>query len=236
MTKLLNLTLEYFFMTLPRKQLTTSDYLLIVANLVPVYGVIFLGWSAQSVFLVYCVETIIIGVFTLLRLLITGIVKKLDTWNNNGAVSQMPAWVFMLFFLLHYGLFVAVQMSLFFAVTGIGKEDGLGILGFLFKWPELLSEESLIMLASFMVSYANKQITEFILTGEYRTAPMAYLMFQPYPRIFIQQVTVLLGGIFLMFGGGVIFIIIFAVVRIFFEMYVDFDRLLQMSVNRLKRS
>ena len=48
-----------------KKKLTQSDWLLIAANLVPVYGVWFQNWSAKEVFIVYCFETIIIGFFTL---------------------------------------------------------------------------------------------------------------------------------------------------------------------------
>src|SRR5436190_4785929 len=55
-----------------KKKLTQSDWSLLVANLLPVVGVWFLHWSAQEVFVVYCLETIIIGIFALLKMLITG--------------------------------------------------------------------------------------------------------------------------------------------------------------------
>ena len=48
-----------------KRKLTASDYSLIAANLVPVFGVWFLDWSPKEVFLVYCLETIIIGIMTL---------------------------------------------------------------------------------------------------------------------------------------------------------------------------
>lgn len=210
-----------------KKKLTQSDYLLIAANLVPVYGVLFLGWSAKEVFIVYCLETIIIGFFTLLKLAITGVIKKNDVWQYQGSVTKKPFWVFMLFFLVHYGMFVAIQMSLFFAVSGIGKSNDITLLNFINKWPQLITQETYIMLGVFIVSYAFKNITEFILSGEYRTASLAYLMFQPYGRIFIQQVTVLLGSIFLGFGAGKIFIVIFAGIKIFFELLVDYDNIIR---------
>jgi Family of unknown function (DUF6498) len=49
------------------------------------------------------------------------------------------------------------------------------------------------------------------------------LMFQPYPRVFLQQITVLLGSMFLVFGAGKIFILIFATIKIFFELYVNYE-------------
>jgi uncharacterized membrane protein len=54
-------------------------------------------------------------------------------------------------------------------------------------------------------------------------------MFQPYGRIFIQQVTVILGSMFLSFGAGKIFILVFALIKIFFEVIVDFDLIIRRS-------
>ena len=210
-----------------KKKLSQSDYLLIVANLVPVYGVLFLGWNAREVFIVYCFETIIIGFFTLLKLAITGVIRKTGVWEYQGNITKKPFWLFMLFFLVHYGMFVAIQMSLFFAVSGIGKDDNISIFNFFSKWPELITNETYIMLGVFIVSYAFRNITEFILSGEYRTASLMYLMFQPYGRIFIQQFTVLLGSIFLGFGAGKIFIIIFAGIKIAFEILVDYEGIIK---------
>jgi hypothetical protein len=46
-----------------KRKLTEADWFLILINLLPVYGVWFEGWSAKEVFLVHCLETIIIGLF-----------------------------------------------------------------------------------------------------------------------------------------------------------------------------
>ena len=63
---------------------------------------------------------------------------------------------------------------------------------------------------------------------------MMQLMFQPYGRIFIQQVTVILGSMFLSFGAGKIFIIIFAAVKIFFEVFVNYDGILNKAMEENK--
>jgi hypothetical protein len=58
-------------------------------------------------------------------------------------------------------------------------------------------------------------------------------MFQPYGRIFIQQITVILGSTFLSFGAGKLFILVFAFIKIFFEVIVDFNGIIrrQQKVN-----
>jgi hypothetical protein len=210
-----------------KRKLTQSDWSLVVANLLPVYGAWFQNWSPKEVFLVYCFETIIIGLFTLLKLLITGLIKKKDDWQNGTITSKQPFWLFMLFFLMHYGLFVGVQMGIFFGVSGIGDQYGISFFNFFSKWPSLLTNEAYIMLGVFIVSYGFRMINDFILSGEYQTASLSYLMFQPYGRIFIQQITVILGSTFLSFGAGKLFILVFAFIKIFFEVIVDFNGIIR---------
>ena len=212
-----------------KKKLTQGDWSLIIANLIPVIGVWFLKWSAKEVFLVYSLETIIIGIFTLLKLLITGLLaKKTDVWQSTGrSVVKQPFWFFMLFFMVHFGIFVAVQMGIFFSVSGIGDENGITFLNFFSRWPSLLTNEAYIMLGIFVISYGFRMISDFIITGDYKTASLGYLMFQPYGRIFIQQVTVILGSMFLSFGAGKVFILVFAAIKIFFEIFIDFELIIK---------
>lgn len=121
------------------------------ANLVPVYGVWSLQWSAKEIFIVYCFETILIGFFTLLKMGITGAIKKRDVWQNQGSVTMQPAITFILFFLVHYGFFVAIQMGLFFSVSGISDATGISFFNFFYKWPSLLTNEAYIMLEVFII-------------------------------------------------------------------------------------
>lgn len=215
-----------------KKRLTQGDWSLIIANLIPVTGVWFLKWSAKEVFLVYCLETIIIGGFTLIKLCVSGISgKTTDTWETQGGSKiKQPFWFFMIFFLVHYGMFVTIQMGIFFSVSGIGDENGITFWNFFSKWPTLLTNDAFIMLAAFIVSYGIRLTTDFILTGDYKTSSLGYIMFQPYGRIFIQQVTVILGSMFLSFGAGKVFILVFALIKIFFEAIVDFDLIIRRSV------
>jgi len=218
-----------------KRKLTQADIFLIAVNLLPVVGVWFWDWSPTAVFIVYCFETIIIGFFTLLKLAIAGIIRGgADTWYNQGSQSQVSFLFFMLFFLMHYGLFVAVQMGIFFGVSGIGEQYHLTFYNFFSKWPQLMDEDTWIMLSAFVVSYGWRMLQDFILTGDYKTTPLMLIMFQPYLRIFIQQFTVIVGSFFLVFGAGKIFILIFALVKIGIELYVDYDKLLQKAAADLK--
>ena len=218
-----------------KKNLTLSDYFLIAANLLPVVGVWAWGWDPKEMFLVYCLETIIIGIFNLARMAIVTLVKKTDNWENNGKVTRQSGLFFMLFFLVHYGIFVGVQMGIFFGVSGIGKEAGITTFNFFYKWPQLLHNDSLIVLGIFVFCYCYKMIIEFVLSGEYRSTSLMRLMFQPYGRIFVQQFTVIVGSMFLTFGAGKIFILVFAAVRIFFELFTGGENFLTKRMKQMER-
>ena len=92
------------------------------------------------------------------------------------------------------------------------------------------------MLGVFIVSYGFRLTTDFILTGDYKTSSLGYLMFQPYGRIFIQQLTVLLGSMFLVLGGGKIFVLIFALVKIFVEVFMNFDNILNKTMEGVENN
>lgn len=217
-----------------KKQLLKSDYFLIAANLLPVIGVFLWNWSPYEVFMVYALETVIIGIFTLIKIGIATSVRKTDTWYNGPNRTKQSGIFFMLFFLVHYGMFVAIQTGMFIQVSGIGKQYQAGFFDFFLHWPSYLGKDAWYMLAGFFISYGVQMYRNFIRTGQYKTAPMMILMFQPYGRIFIQQITVILGSMFLVFGAGKIFILVFAFIKIFFELYVNFDGILNKTMDEFK--
>lgn len=217
-----------------KRTLTQPDIFLIAANLLPVAGVWFFGWNPKQVFIVYCMETIIIGFYNLVKMAIITAVRKTDIWDNNGSQTRVSGLVFIFFFLVHYGMFVAIQMGLFFGISGIADEYKIGFFSFFYKWPQLLTPGAVIMLGVFFISYGYKMFAEFIIPGLYRTTSLGLQMFQPYMRIFIQQFVVILGSFFLLFGAGKIFILIFALVKIAFEVYVNFEAVLNKAIGNAK--
>lgn len=209
-----------------KRTIHPSEYFLIAANILPVIGVLAWGWSPIEVFIVYCLETIIIGILTLVKMGIVTITRNQESWQTAGGKSVKPGLALMIFFIFHYGMFVAIQMGLFFSVSGIASKANIGFFNFFYKWPSLLNKDALIMLIAFFFCYGFKMLVDFIFTGKYKTATLAGLMFEPYIRIFIQQFTVILGSIFLTFGAGKIFIIIFAMIKIAFELFIDYGKII----------
>jgi hypothetical protein len=217
-----------------RKNLTPTDLLLIAALLVPVYGVLFLEWEPRKIFFIYCLESLLIGLFTLIKMGITTSVKKKDIWENNGSKTMMHGSFFMLFFFVHYGFFMAIQIFIFSKTMSLnGKE--MTITDFLLHWPAYIGNEGYIALGIFVLAYGAKQMTEFVLSGQYKTVSLSSIMFEPYLRVFIQQFTVILGSFFLLFNAGKLFILVFALARIAFEVLLQYDVKIKEALSNLNQ-
>jgi hypothetical protein len=212
-----------------KRKLNKGDYVLIAANLLPVYGVWFEGWNATEAFIVYALETLIIGVLTLLKMAVITFVRKTDIWYNKGSTTTVSGLFFMLFFILHFGLFAAVQTTIFSQSAKIVPANG-GLFYFFFHWYTYINEDIAIMLAGFVISYLVRSFIPFIVKGEYKTISMTRVMFQPYGRIVLQQFTVIFGSMFLTLGFGKGFILIFALCKIFFEVYINLDGYIDKSM------
>ena len=76
-----------------KRTLTQPDIFLIAANLLPVIGVWFFGWNPKEVFIVYCLETIIIGLFNLVKMGIATGYRKTDIWYNGTNRRSIQCWI-----------------------------------------------------------------------------------------------------------------------------------------------
>lgn len=205
-----------------KRKLTTSDQVLLAANLVPIAGVLFANWDPKQVFLVYCLETIVIGLLTLIKLGVAAAFRKKEDQPKKPAEKQSGGLSIMLFFLVHYGLFVTIQTSLFLSAADMGKDSPFPFYRLVTDPNAFLSRQGWLMLLIFALCYAFEQLHSYFRDKEYLTKPVIQMMFEPYLRIFIQQITVILGGFVLGFGAGLLFILIFAVAKIYFTVFLDF--------------
>ena len=122
---------------------------LIAANLVPLFGTLFLGWTSGDVLIVYWVETAVIGFYTILRMPVA--------WGW-FALFSVP------FFIVHFGVFLGIAGRLAIgAYVLVDDVPGQG-------WATLdpirgeLQVFAVLMLASHGVSF----VTNFIGNKEYR--------------------------------------------------------------------
>ena len=210
-------------MNAPTKiNLRLTDLFLILINLVPIWGVWVNDWSVKDIFLVYCLESVIMGAYNVLMMWSTTLFKRKDEWVSGDVSSMVSGYYFILFFIAHYGFFILIQLGLFISISKIGNLDFKDSLVLLFHIRSYLPNPTYQLLMLFIFSYGIIVLKDFFIPGLYKTASLGSLMFSPYARVFVQQFCLLLGGLLFVFGLGKIFIILFVIIKIFFEVGLKF--------------
>jgi hypothetical protein len=161
-------------------RLRSSAAALVVANLVPVYGALALGWNVAPIMIFYWTENLVVGFFNVQKMRrAQGPLNAAGMTLNGQPVTEGSRRGLILFFILHYGLFTlghgVFVFTLFGRGAGLGRELGLALL---------------VLAASHGYSYRRN----FIHGGEYMRASFARLFWQPYARVIVMHVTILAGG------------------------------------------
>jgi hypothetical protein len=169
---------------------------ILVLNAVPLYGAIFLHWDALSIILVYVAETILVGAIHMVKMTALYFMnrnnpKALAVERHNSGVTGAGL---IPFFLIHFGFFVVIQMVVF-----SGFSRGLNVSEAIQK---LLSSNFKYALAAIFITKITVLIGELFWDPEAETKLPDDVFFEPYPRIFVQQFMVILGGFFSIFNGS----------------------------------
>jgi hypothetical protein len=164
---------------------------LLLVNMLPVFGVLFLGWSVFDVMVLFWLENVVIGVINILRMGTR--VVGLGEWSG---LFLMP------FFAFHYGAFCAGHGLFVFAMFGAGAKlaaTGVGMSPFgVFHLVTAFIDSQpgfLWAMIGLFASHAVSFVLNFIGRGEYRAIHAGDLMFAPYTRIVVLHVTIILGAI-----------------------------------------
>lgn len=175
----------------PTLRLTPSGVVLVAANLVPLAGVLFFGWTVFATLLVFWAENVIVGLLNILRML--------------AATPQIAAmWavkLFMIpFFTFHYGMFVLVHGIFVLQLFGGVHVRGFpGPATFLHQIQAAGISPAVWGLA---LSHAVSFAFNYIGAGQYKTALVPALMFRPYGRVMVLHVVILGGGFLVQLVGS----------------------------------
>jgi hypothetical protein len=197
---------------------------LTVANLVPLFGVVFLGWEAAAIVLLYWIENLIIGLFNVIRMILVKV---------ESAAGQFQKLFMIPFFCVHFGGFCAVHgffLLTFFKIGGdlnafTPGSPWMGHLIFLqllysvvmqlwqsrppgLEWP----------LLGLAVSHGISFVKNFLLGQEYLSLKINQIMMRPYKRIVLMHVAIIAGGVFVMMLGSPVGLLC---VLIFFKISMD---------------
>ena len=195
-------TTESTVSEIPLSLTSPSTLLLIIANLVPIAGSIFLGWNLADVMVLYWAESAVIGFFNICKMAVIG------------------GWTVLLagpFFAGHFGGFMAIHFLFIYTIFVKQPQQGVALVGdlaevtqlFINLWPALLA-----LFASHAFSYYQN----FLGRKEYRGKTLNNQMTEPYNRIiFMHLVLILGGGLSLVLGGTTPVLIIVIGLKIYFD-------------------
>lgn len=179
--------------------------LLVGANLVLLFGVLFLGWDVFRVLFLYWIENGVVGVINVPKIVLAARNPQSNEMSGSAAARSI-------FFLFHYGLFWVVHGGFIFLLAGrLGSGLSLGD-------PVLL-----LAMASLAASHAAAFWSNYVGQRQYlRTTPQKQQM-QPYPRMAVLHFSILLGGFAIaILGAPAVFVALLVVGKTVLDLGLHF--------------
>ena len=186
---------------------TLAAAVLVVANLVPLAGVLWWDWDVLTILALYWVENGIVGAYNLLRILraegTSG--AGMANWRVNGRpIEALTRWPLAAFFLIHYGffwighgMFVLVFLPLITGLGAIGFDGPIeGPLSVPFSFGEAGPDWELVGIGAvgLTLSHGASFWFNFLGRGEYRSVSPGQMMIAPYSRLVVLHVTIIVGA------------------------------------------
>ena len=174
---------------------------LVLTNVVPIFGAVFLGWSVSNILALYWLETVIIGAFNIVKILA----------SQGAPLKSMSGKMFLsLFFAVHYGMFTMVHG----VFLGQMFQEGMTVLDYLNEGQFLIWTA-----LGFIVSHGISMLMNFFGRGEYQARSAHNQMFAPYGRIVIMHIVVILGGaLAIRFGEPIWALIVMIVMKVMMDL------------------
>ncbi len=185
----------------PLTMSSPSTLALVIANLIPLFGAVFLAWDLGVVMVLYWAESGVIGLFNIFKMI------RIDKWL---ALMTVP------FFIGHFGAFMAVHFlflySLFIQDPRSPSGGDLSEVTRLFVdlWPALLA---------LVISHAISYYRNFLGRREYLGKTTKTQMSEPYSRIiFMHMVLIFGGGLTLILGEAAPILMIVIAMKIWVDL------------------
>jgi hypothetical protein len=165
----------------PRK----FDYTLIpllLANLAPIYGVIYGDWSIFQVFLLFWMDTVVVGFYSALKI---------------TKVSGLFSFLLIPFFGLHFGIFMFAYLALIFTMfnEAISFTTIIPSLSLIVESGKILLVPIILLFISHGISY----YANYIKKEEYKYVDSKQQVLLSYSRIIVMHLLIILAGWIIVF-------------------------------------
>lgn len=164
---------------------TPSLILMVISNLVPLFGVFTLGWDVGTILVLYWLETVVIGALNIPKM-----------WACEGGLGSK---IFLTpFFIVHFGGFCLGHAAFLGAMFGAEETLKSLLFGGPIVWTALV----------FFLSHLFSMFVNFFGKKEYEGRLPNEQMFYPYGRVIIMHITIIIGGGLVMALGAPVFALI----------------------------
>ena len=184
-----------------------SLYFLVLANLTPITGIIFLDWDLFTILFFYWLESAIVGIFNIPRMMLanaqsSSVAQEKNVTRTSHKISAVS------FFLIHYSGFMAGHG---FFIFELFKPDTMNLT---FIWPGVLF---------LTISHGVSFVINFLFQREYQKVTISQQMIAPYRRILVMHITIFVCGFLIsLLGSPQVTLIILVVFKIVIDIMAHF--------------
>jgi hypothetical protein len=198
--------------------LPKSQNLVIWFNAIYLIILLLLG-KANSLTIVtaYFLETIVIGIIHACKMFTIISFKN----SNHKPALKFSNYSMVLFFLIHFGFFITIQLIFVFVFLGISDPNIKEAFYIIQNLKYILSFKGMFLVIISIVMYnVVNFVISFLIPKKYKKTTLEIAFTEPYLRIFVQQFTVIISGFFIIFYSDLIIVAILLITfRTILELY-----------------
>jgi hypothetical protein len=189
---------------------------LLIANAMPLIGVLFFKWDAFLIVLLYWSENVAVGLYNVLKMATAQVKYPLEVVGRLFPIG---------FFIIHYSGFTGIHGGLILAMF---KKEGNFMSGEP-SWPCFLVFVQILfqtiqqaylaipprarwVIAAMFVSHGISFGYNYLYKREYATVTPDQLMVQPYGRIMVMHIAIIAGGFLTMTLGSPVGLLVMLVI------------------------
>jgi hypothetical protein len=183
---------------------------LIAFNLLSLAIALYMGWDPALILFLYWAENVVVALWQVPRFFVA-------RGNSPDNEYKLPNRVFMsLFFLVHYGIFTFVHGVLVFSLFLHQEMTLNAVLDLVSGTPGLP-----LALLGLLVSHGVQFFSD-LASGSATSMPLNKVMGQPYKRIVVLHLVVLLsGGLLMLLPYPMASLVLLAVIKTAIDVYLD---------------
>jgi hypothetical protein len=186
----------------------------ILGNIFPLWGVLTQNWSLLDIFYLYWAENVIIGGFTVIRMLMAAAAF--------GLPSVLGSLFMIGFFTLHYGIFCMAHGMILFDLFGRNTIElsNEPILLLYYAFSSGTAEALPLALLGIFIAVGFESLAKLRQDRANAILPHT-IMFSPYGRIIILHITIIFGGLLAqMLGAPIWALLLLIAIKVAYDLYI----------------